>query len=198
MPLVVIPDLTVTPKPALADVRVAEQALVAAIGGVHEGVRHPGALDGDNIAAAAGFLNAQKAEALARVALATGRSTALDAAFGDPHLPSDAGPKALVVAPFDVQCDSVQLWHTNAAALTGIVDVYLGAEKLTGLLLPANGVAQGEVAEFAFPFTLRAGSVLDFRWLDADKLAKTVAGAAPSAYARLFVTIFGAAPHIAV
>ena len=194
MPLVVIPDFTVTPKPAVADVRNAEKALIEVIGGVHEATRYPGDLDGSNIAAAAGFSLRQHAERRGRVTSSAGRFSDVNPAA---DIPNDAGPKALILVGQDIDCDVLTFWHSDPSTLTGKIAVYRNGFALTELQLPAAGIATGAPAEFEFPYALVTGDVIDVRWLDGVNLLKTVAGAAPAAYTRAFVTIWGVAQHVA-
>src|SRR6266540_1836262 len=180
MALIVIPDFTATAKPAVADVRAAELAIVQAVGGVHEAVRYPGGLDAANIDAATLFLLAQQAEPRARVVFAQGRDEPLgDVAFAYPP-PSVAGPRCVVAVNIPADLDTVTFWHSDPAALTGIVPVYRNGVLLVSLAFPALGVAQGEFAEFPFPYSVLEGDVFDFRWLDGVAALKTVAGVAPS------------------
>lgn len=197
MPLVVIPDFTVTAKPAVADVRTAEQRIVAVVGGVHEGTRYPGALDANNVAATAAFRLRQQAEWRSRICLGSGRHEAAAPPSGAVP-PSVAGPHCIVASEVDIDCDVVTFWHTNATALKGKVVVSKNGLALTELEFPApDGVAQGVLQEFRFPFSLLAGDVIDFLWLDGTNCLVTTAGAAPSAYARCFATVWGVTPHVA-
>lgn len=196
MPLVVIPDFTVTAKPAIADVRNAEKALVQVIGGVHEGTRYPGDLDGNNIDPAIVFPLRLQAEPFHRHVLSTGRST--DMGAGEAQIPSEAGPKCILLVGVDFAADTVTFWHSDSNALNGKVAVYKNGNFLTNLDFPVAGLAQGAFIEFPFSHELVSGDVLDFRWLDGTNLLKKAADStAPQGYTRAFVQIWGALHHIA-
>lgn len=193
MPNVVIPDFTLQAKPRVVDVRNAEKALVEVLGGVHEETRYAGDLDGTNIAADAGFLLAQQAEPNHRIVVAAGRTEDL---APEGAMPDIAGPKCIVSVPMAIDVDTLHFWHSDPLPLTGKVTAYRNGVGLTDINFPGGGVARGEIAEFPFPLRLLADDELEFRWLDGVNQLKTLAGAAPSAYSRAFLSLWGVAPHI--
>lgn len=199
MGLVVVKDFGAKPGLDVQDVIDTELSLVTAIGGYHlhaPGIGQlPGNLDAANLAAAPGFLACQVKEGRSRICLGTEKTDAL--AFGPGGTPHPEGPRALIVVTDDVEADTVTFWHCDPSPLIGRVVVYQDGVELTSFAFEGSGVAQGELVEFGFAYSLRAGTVLDFRWRDGITIdyLKTVAGAAPAQYGRLVAQIWGVARH---
>ncbi|MGE5617412.1 MAG: hypothetical protein ACM3UX_00595 [Candidatus Woesearchaeota archaeon] len=187
MPTVTIPAFT---SPSLTDVRSAEQSIVAAVGGVHEGTLYPGDLDGTNVNSGAGFRAQQMAESRARVCLGLGCGRpGTDVSAAEPP------DRAQFVAIEEVELDTITLWHNNSAALTGEIEVKVNGVAVGTLTVDSAGLAAGAFAEFMFPRTLQRGALLELVWRDGTDKLKTLASAAPDTYTVLYAQAWGVARH---
>jgi hypothetical protein len=183
MPLVVVPNFPATPKPSIADVRAVETSILAAIGGSLEGVAHPGALNGDNIAAAAGFQLSQVAEPRSRVVLhQSGSANAL---------------KPIVCVPFDLEVDTLLVWQSSADTLIGKIAVLVNGALAAELPVEAGGIAQGAVHEFRLALALGASDILQVKCVNGTDYLTKGDGTQPAASTEAYVTLLGVATHVA-